>query len=685
MKSIIAGLLLTLAIAVNTHGQDKTEFSKIWDSGFNTYQSAEDSLSDGNKDAALNNFKKALDQFNQIQTTDLTSWQKKIIAYRIGLCKSNIEAIVRSISTGTPVAEIVPVEPTIQANTVKNAAELLALKKQRQSIEDTLKIYIDKYNQEVTSSETIKLDLQDSTKEVHKLKAFNKILTQKLSSADKQLQEQIIKSSKKLESKLANYEQKIANLKLIQAAQKNEIAKIQAYVESKETEFDKLVVNYDLLKIEADSLQNDTKSKANTIESLRAKVQTIESNLGATKETTSKTNEYVSSQKLYITKLTNENVNLNEELQSTIKLLKSNENKIESGSKENFQLKMFLQEKINEKNELTASVAELQNTIATTEDTLLTVKSDLRSRTIKDQKVSAIIDSKNKIIKQSKVQLSVKDASITELQTQYKSLQSDFAGFKNQAAKNAAAAEMQNQYITELQNQLIKVQKDLEDNKLIVAAKEEALSQGIQGTSKLKEAIQIELTEKETIQETVAKLLDEKATQEDDIKKLNLEIAKMEAAKLSFEDQIAKQKDENASQDGESNKLKIALAKVKMDLSTKDVDIAILNEQVIGLQNKLHLKPAPLVRATAQAKKAIAFTSGSVQESTKTGTLYRIRTKSTYITHALVDANRKPLCYVHFSSTATQYEGKKISIAGLLRTVKGWKAPVLDASKVTLL
>jgi len=684
MKSIIAGLLLTFALTSTQYAQEKTEFSKIWDTGFNTYQSAEDSLSEGNKEVALKNFKQALEQFNKIKTADLTSWQEKIIAYRIGLCKSNIKAIVSSINTGAPIKEVAPAEPVIKQDTAQSAAKLEALKKQRQSIEDTLKIYIDKYNQEVTSNETLKLDLSDATKEVHKYKAFNKVLSQKLSDADKQLQEQIVKSSKKLETKLKAYEAKLTELKSALSDQKVEKENIQAYVESKEAEHDKLSKQLELLRIDTSSTKEDLAGKLKNIEFLKAKVQTLEANLAATKETTARTNEYASSQKLYIAKLKSESEGLKVELQNTIKILKDNQEKLESGNKENFQLKMFIQEKIDEKNKLTAKVEELTKALKNEKAAVVKAKDELIARTEKDKAISEVLAGKGQAVKKLESQIKVKDASIAELKEQYKTLQMQFVSFKTKSAQEAAVAETQSQYIVELQNQMNDLQKTIDANKKIVAAKDKALSQGQQGTSKLKEAIKIELTEKETIKATMAKLLDEKATQADDIKKLKSELAKLESDKREYEELIAKEKDENVEKSSESSKLKMALAKAKMELSTKDVDIAILNEQVIGLQNKLNMKASPLVKPTKAAKKAIQFAGNEVTESTKTGTLYRIRTKSTYITHALVDANRKPLCYVHFSSAATQFEGKKITISGLLRTVKGWKAPILDASKVSL-
>ena len=136
MKSIIAGLLLTLALVPTTYSQDKTEFSKIWDSGFNTYQSAENALSNGNKQEALTSFKEALQQFNKIKTATLTSWQGKIISYRIGLCNSNIEAISRSISTGRDIISLNTGDPKLSTTGVSNIEELIALKKQRNSIQE---------------------------------------------------------------------------------------------------------------------------------------------------------------------------------------------------------------------------------------------------------------------------------------------------------------------------------------------------------------------------------------------------------------------------------------------------------------------------------------------------------------------------------------------------------------------
>ena len=682
MKSLIVGLFL--AFALTSSAQDKTEFSKIWDSGFNTYQSAEDYLSNGDKTSALKQFKKALVQFNKIKTADLTSWQDKIISYRMGLCQSNIEAIVRSISNGTPVEEVSKSAPIIQQNLVRNEKELKELREQRQSIEDTLKIYIDKYNQLSATNETIKRDLVDSTKQTIKYKSLNQVLSQKLSEADKKLQEQIIKSSKNLEAKLKVYDAKVSGLQKALTKLKNQRDKIQAYVESKEIEHDKLLKMLELQKIESKSLRSEVQSKSTTINSLKEQLQTIEANLGATKETTAKTNEYVSSQKLYITKLSNENTALKEEIKNTVEMLKKSDANIETSNKEKFQLKMFLQEKINEKNDLTSKLKEAKNELKLKESIINEANQKLRNGLAKESQLGEVIEIKNSVIKQKESQIKVNESTIADLKNQQKDTQILIASLKSRLVKEASDALNQKQSIQDLKSQISSLQAELVANKKIIASKDEAISQEVEGVSKLKEAMRIELTEKEQTKQTVEKLISEQESLFESIAKLNSKIDALKSEKTDVVNMLQKEKELNALKLTVNNKLKMELAKVKMELDSKGIDIAILNEQVIGLQNKLNIKESPLVKVKKQKKGSIPFTKAMVSNSSKTGTLYRIKSKSTYITHALVDSNRKAICYVHFTAPASKYERKLIQIDGKIRTVKGWKAPILDATNVTI-
>lgn len=683
MKSFIAGLFFALVLTSPSIAQDKTEFSKIWDAGFNTYQSAEELLSNGDTKNALKRFKEALEQFKKIKSAKLTSWQDKIITYRMGLCKSNINAIVKSINTGTPVEEVSNIEPEIQKDVIDNEKELQELKKHRQSIEETLKVYIDKYNQLLSTNESIKQDLVDTTKELIKYKSFNQVLNQKLAESDKQLQEQVLKNSKNLEEKQKAFEEKIAKLQKTINDLKKQKAKIQAYVDSKEIEHDKVVKQLELQRIETKSLRNEIASKIATMKSLKGQIQTLEANLAATKETATKTNEYVSSQKLYITKLTNENTSLKEELKNTKKMLRDCDKKTEIASKENFQLKMFLQEKINEKNKLTSELEDAKAALDVEKKNVAAAKENIRDGITKINQLGEVIEIKDSTIKQKESQIKVKEAAIEELKEQNRRAQEQIASLKSMLVKKTSSSLILKQNITDLQNQLLSLKDDLAAAQKTANSKDEAISAKVEEASKLKDALRIALTEKEAIKENITKLTSDNKNLSEKISNLEETIKKLESADNDTKAKFAELNDLNATKQAENNKLKMELAKAKMELDSKETDIAILNEQVIALQNKLNIKAAPLVRVKNRPKKNIPFTQNKVVESTMTGTLYRIKSKSSYITHALVDNNRKPLCYVHFSTPASQYERKHVKISGLLRTVKGWKAPIIDASTIT--
>ena len=685
MKSFTTGLLIFCSAAATSLADDKTSFSKIWDSGFDTYQQAEDALSRDNKQDAIAKFRAALDKFNKISSGTLTPWQKKIIKYRIDLCKTNINAIAHALNTGTKV-KLAGAEPQINPDSTAGVSEIEALKKQRKSLEDTLKIYIDKYNQEITTTENLRKDLIDLTKELQKYKAQNSVLNQQLDEQNKQLQDEIAKCAKNISDKEKSYQKRIETLKATIEELKTEKASIKEYVDSKEVEFDKLNKKLELQNIEINSLKDEVASRKKNIAELQDRLQELEATLAATKETTAKTNEYVASQKQYITKLNTDNAALETKLKNVTKQLADTSDKLKKLAKENFNLKIFMQEKINEKNELTAKVKDLEELVKFEKKNSETAKSKLQELMAASGAASQELADKNSTIAKLQDALKIKESAIDTLKNQYKSLQTQFASVKEQLIQKDNFSNNQANYINELKNQLTAKNTELSENKTLIANTQKKIDELQKNELKLQEQLQAKDTEISELNDKLAKQKTINAGLQEQIAVMKEAVNdKGKASELALKE-IESLKTESKLKTDKINELKTELAKVRMQLSTKNVDIAILNEQIVTLQNKLNTTAGQSLTGSvikSVHRPALPFT-GVGRETSITGRLYRVKAKSSYITHALVNPKtRKALSYVHFNEDAKKYEGRVIKIDGLLRNVKNWRTPVIDAVIIT--
>ncbi len=675
MKLYLAGILLSFSLISSSFAQNSAELTKIWDNSFTTYQQAEEQLSSGNNAQALKSFENALKQFRNVKRKKLNDWQAKIISYRIGLCRSNIESIKKSrqnnpvSKTTNTVNKPKPVSPPRskvakqgQAPVVVNrSSEMNELKKQRKSIEETLKIYIDKYNKEASKTESLKLDLRSVNKKSERLKALNDALVKKLEMGNQKKQAQVLKNSNRVKKVSKEYELRIAKLQGAIKKSNAEKSELKIYIDSKELEFDKITVSNDLLNVKVLGLQNEVKTKDSVITELKSQNQAIETNLRAAKETSAKTNDYVSSQKQYITKLTDEMNSLKEKLTDKTALLKSSEEQLETANKENYQLKMFLQEKINEKNTLSTQFAELKTLNKKTTKDLTATRSELRSLASQMQQTNDQLNTKNKEILLQNETIASKTTSINELQDRYKTLQQESTTAKAKLSELRSTLQSHKNYVTELKARINALEQSVASKSKTIQSRDEQLTTGQESISMIKEALRLETEEKEALKNEIVKTKSNGFLKDGKINNFENELTKLKKENSDLKEEIIK-KDENTVQNAaDKSKLKLGMAELEMALKTKDIEISVLNGQI---------RSSRLNKDKAQ------------QAPTFTGTLYRIKSKSKYVTHALVDSEKKPLCYVHFTSPAEQYEKKNITISGAVKNVKGWKVPILTAAVI---
>ncbi len=123
--SIIAACSLLL----NSSLMAKDSAWELWQKGFSDFEKAEELNLSENKLDARDKFKKALEYFIQVQKKK-PNWNKKVISYRIGLCKRKIARLAKEIEILEKTQIEPPTEPTLEQGSAADRARIANLKKE---------------------------------------------------------------------------------------------------------------------------------------------------------------------------------------------------------------------------------------------------------------------------------------------------------------------------------------------------------------------------------------------------------------------------------------------------------------------------------------------------------------------------------------------------------------------------
>lgn len=152
--AITAPLLLLLSLPFNAKGEEvKGNSWDLWKRGFAAYSKAEELNLAENKLDALDKFKEALECFSKVKEKK-PNWNKKIITYRIGLCKRKINSLQKEIKKLERAIPEPPPEPTIKGS----ASD----KKKIAHLEQELEKYKSKLFSSVVELESLKREVEKS-------------------------------------------------------------------------------------------------------------------------------------------------------------------------------------------------------------------------------------------------------------------------------------------------------------------------------------------------------------------------------------------------------------------------------------------------------------------------------------------------------------------------------------------
>ncbi|OGV55939.1 MAG: hypothetical protein A2017_07675 [Lentisphaerae bacterium GWF2_44_16] len=548
---------------------------ELWKKGFETYEQGEENSLAGNRKEALVKFKAALEFFTQVKKTK-PNWNKKVIDYRIDLCSRKIESITKAIAleNDAPPKNAAKQPPQNTKTTAQDAAH------------DTntaeLKKELEKYKDKLFEATVM---LENNKREIEK----NKKASDEIKS--------LLKDKLELEKQCSAMTLKYEELKNKTSQPSTEALELKQKLISEKTASDKFKQAFEKISAENEALKNQRQ------ELLKNKTQlTYE-----LKNLSDKSAEINSENKKFQAKLADK-----------IKVVDTNNAKIQALEKQKEDFRIRCEKKSQEYDALYKEIKTLrEKTDLNSVGKQMEKENELFRKNI--DSLQAKIDKVSEENAKLKVQLNQKTSEFTQLNetlaaiSKHKeALEQDLKIFTSKYEKSDITIKNQKQYISELEERNKKFNNDLK----LFADKNEKLQDKIKSlsTSKTPESS----TKENELSRKLAQLSETNKNFEEKLK--NLEGLKDVSAKnteLSAKNQaLAKTVTELSETNRKLEDNIKALTPLK-DLSTKNQALAKTVTELSETNKKLEDNIKALAPLKDLSAKNIELSAKNTELSTK--------------------------------------------------------------------